>query len=102
MGKVGRRAARAPTHGWQGALLNRRVVLFLVVVYLMVTSVNKLAPVASRVIRWASAWHKPVLSAVTMACLTWTWHGQAQWLWMSACALVDRHALRPLPATYRP
>ena len=66
-GKVGRRAEHAPTHVWWGALLNRRIALFLVVVYLAATSVNNLAPVASRVICWASAWHKPVLSAVTIA-----------------------------------
>ena len=60
------------THGWPGALLNRRVALALAVVYLTVASVNELAPVASRAIHWASAWHKPALSAVTLACLAWT------------------------------
>ena len=69
-------------------------------VYLIVSSINELAPVASRAIRWASAWHKPALSAVTLACLAWTWRGQAQRLWASALALVHRHALRPRPATY--
>ena len=55
---------------------------------------------ASRAIRWASAWHKPALSAVTMACLAWTWRGQAQRLWTSISALVHRHVLRSRPATH--
>ena len=69
-------------------------------VYLIASSMNKLAPVASRAIRWASAWHKPVISAVTLACLAWTWRGQAQRLWASVRTLVHRHVLRPRPATY--
>ena len=80
-------------------VLNRRVALALMLVYLIVSSVNKLAPVASRAICWASAWHKPALSAVTLACLAWTWCGQAQRLWASACALVRRNVLCPHPAT---
>ena len=100
MGEVGQHATCKPTCGWHGPLLNRRVVIFLVVVYLMATSVNKLALVASRVIHWAFAWHKPVFSAVTMACLAWTWRWQAQRLWASTCTLVHRHALRLHPATY--
>ena len=71
----------------------------MIAVYLVVASVNDFAPVASRVIRWASAWNRPVLSAVTMVYLAWTWRGQAQWLWSSARALVHRHILRPCPAT---
>ena len=73
--------------------------LGLILVYLIVSSVNKLAPVASRAIRWASAWHKPALSAVTLACLAWTWRGQAQRLWASIGALVHRHVICPRPAT---
>ena len=42
------------TRAWRGALLNGRNALFLVVVYLVVTRVNNIALVASRVIRWAS------------------------------------------------
>ena len=68
---------RMPTRAWWGELLNGRNALFLVMVYLAVTSVNDLTPVASRVIRWASTWSRPVLSAVTMVCLKWTWRGQA-------------------------
>ena len=74
--------------------------LGLILIYLIGSSVNELALVASRAIRWASAWHKPVLSAVTLACLAWTWRGQGQQLRMSACTLTHRHALRPRPATY--
>ena len=64
--------ACAPTRGWPSALLDRRVVLGLILVYLIVSSVNELAPVASRAIHWASAWHKPALSVITMASLAWT------------------------------
>ena len=100
MGKVGQCTARAPTHAWWSAILTGRNALILIVAYLAVASVNNLAPVVSRVIRWASAWNRPVLSAVTMVCLTWTWCGQAQWLWASARALVHRRALCPRPATH--
>ena len=100
VGKVGWHEARMPTHAWWSALLSGMYALIMVVVHLVVVSVNDLAPVASRVIRWASTWNRPVLSAVTMVCLAWTWHGQAQWLWVSACTLVHRHTLRPHPATY--
>ena len=89
-----------PTRVWWGELLNRRNALILVVVYLAITSVNDLAPVASRVIRWASTWNRPVLSVVVMVCLVWTWRGQAQQLWASAHVLVHRYALRLRPATY--
>ena len=98
-GKLGRCAARAPTRGWVATVLDRKVVLALMLVYLIASSVNELAPVASRAIRWASAWHKPVLSVITLACLAWTWRGQAQRLWASARALVHRQVLRPRPAT---
>ena len=64
----------------------------MVAVYLVVASINHLALVASRVIRWASTWYRLVFSAVTVVCLAWTWRGQAQWLWVSACMLVLRHA----------
>ena len=67
--------ARQPALG--GALLNGRNVLLMITVYLVVTSLNDLAPVASRVILWDSTWNRPVLSAVTMVCLILTWHGQA-------------------------
>ena len=77
MGELGRRAARAVPRGWIAAVFDRKVVLTLMLVYLIASSVNELAPVASRAISWASAWHKPVLSAVTLACLAWTWRGQA-------------------------
>ena len=93
-------SAGAPTCSWMGALLNRRVALVLILVYLIVSSINELTPVASRAIRWASAWHKPALSAVMMACLAWTWRGQAQRLWASISALVHRHILHSRPATY--
>ena len=39
------------THAWWSALLSGRNVLIMVVVYLVVASVNNLAPVASRVSR---------------------------------------------------
>ena len=42
--------------------------VIMVAVYLVVTSINDLAPVVSRVIRWAAAWNRPVFSAVTMVC----------------------------------
>ena len=100
MGKLGQRAARAPTHSWMGALLDRRVALVLMLVYLIVSSVDELATVASRVIRWASAWHRPAFCVVATARLAWTGRGQAQRLWVSARALVRRQVLRPRPATY--
>ena len=40
--------------------------------YLVSTSMSNLAPVASRVILWAYARHKPALSTVVTAILTWT------------------------------
>ena len=76
-GEVGRRAVHMPTRTWWSAILTGRTMLIMVVVYLVVASVNNLAPVASRVIRWASTWNRPVLSAVMTVCLVWTWHGQA-------------------------
>ena len=100
MGEVGWHAERAPTRFQRGALLNGRNALFLVMVYLVVTSINNLTPVASRVICGASPWNRPVLSAVTMVCLVWTWHGQTQWLWASVRVLMHRHALCPCLATY--
>ena len=51
------------------ALLFRRNTLIIVVVYLAVASMNDLALVASRVIRWASTWNRPILSAVMMVCV---------------------------------
>ena len=71
----------------------------MVVVYLAVASINDLAPVASRVIHWASAWNRPVVSAVVTVCLTWTWLGHTQRLWVSTCVLVRRHAAPLCPAT---
>ena len=71
----------------------------MVVVYLVVASMSNLAPLASRVIRWASAWNRPVLISVMMVSLVWTWRRQGQRLWVSVCTLVHRHALCPHPAT---
>ena len=59
----------ALTWTWWTALLSGRNTLIIVVVYTAVTSVNNLALVASRVIRWASAWNRPVLSVVVMVCV---------------------------------
>lgn len=72
----------------------------MVVVNLVVTSVNDLIPVPSRVMCWVSIWRRPVLSTVVMVCLAWTWRGQAQWLWVSIRTVIHRHAIRPHPATY--
>ena len=99
-GELGRCAVRAPTRGWMGALLDRRVALVLMLVYLIVSSVDELATVASRVIRWASAWHRPAFCVVATARLAWTGRGQAQRLWASARALIRRQVLRLRPATY--
>ena len=71
-GEVGQHAAHAPTRAGWGALLNGRNALFLVAVYLVVASVNDLAPVANRVIRWATAWNRPVLKCMsTCDSLVW-------------------------------
>ena len=88
------------THAWWSVLLSGRNTLILVVVCLVVASVNDLAPVASRAICWASAWNRPVLSAVVMVCLAWTWHRQDQWLWANSCTFVHRHELCPHSAAY--
>ena len=69
---------RMLTRAWWGTLLTWRNALIMVVVYLVVASMNNLAPVDSRVFCWASAGNRSVLSAVMMVCLTWTWRGQAQ------------------------
>ena len=69
-------------------------------VYLTASSVNELATVASRVIRWASAWHRPAFCAVATVRLAWTGREQAQQLWASAQALVRKQVLRLHPATY--
>ena len=82
-----------------GVLLDRRVALILILVYLIMSSVNELVTIASRVIRWASAWHRPALSIAVTARLAWTGHRQAQRLWVSARALVRRQVLRPRSAT---
>ena len=74
--------------------------LGLILIYLIVSSVDELITVASRVIRWASAWHRPAFCVVATARLAWTGRGQAQRLWASARALVRRQVLRPRPATY--
>ena len=97
-GEVGWSAQGAPAHTWATAFLQWSAPP-LCVAYLVRTSVGGLAPVASRVIRWASARHKPALSAVVMARLTWTGCGQAQWLWVVAQVLIRRHTLCPHPAT---
>ena len=65
-GQVGRRAQGVLTHTWVTVLLQWSA-LHLFVAYLVSTSVRSLAPVASRVIRWASARHKPAISIVFMA-----------------------------------
>ena len=97
--KVSRGAQGVPPHTWATALFQWSVLL-LCVAYLVSTSVGGLAPVASRVIRWASTRHKPALSAVVMARLTWTGRGQAQWLWVGAQVLICRQALCLHPAIY--
>ena len=97
-GEVSRSAQGALAHTWATVLLQWSTIL-LCVAYLVSTSVGGLAPVASRVIRWASTRHKPALSVVVMARLAWTRHGQAQRLWVSTQALVPRQALRLHPAT---
>ena len=73
--------------------------LLLCVVYLVISSMNNLAPVTSRVICWASAWNKPVLCAVVSVYLAWTLCGQAQQMWASIWALIHRQALYPRFAT---
>ena len=100
VGEVSRSAQGAPVHTWVTELLQWSTLL-LCVAYLVSTSMGGLAPVASRVIRWASARHKPALSVVVMARLARTGHGQAQRLWASAWALIRRQALHPHPATSR-
>ena len=97
-GEVGRSTQGALAHTWATALLQWSTLL-LCVAYLVSTSVGGLAPVASRVIRWASTRHKPALSVVVMARLTWAGRWQAQRLWAGVQALVRRQALRPRPAT---
>ena len=97
MGEVGWHPPHMPACTWWTELLNGRSMLLLCMVYLVVASVNDLALVASKVIRWAFAWNRPVLSAVMMVCFAWTWHWQAQWLWVSIHALIHRHALHLPP-----
>ena len=85
-------------HTWTTVLLQWSALL-LCVAYLVSTSVGGLAPVASRVIRWASARHKPALSIVVMARLDWTGRRQTQQLWVGTQVLACRQSLRPHPAT---
>ena len=99
VGEVSRSAQGALVHTW-GTVLLQWSALLLCVAYLVSTSVGGLASVASRVICWASARHKPALSIVIMARLTWTGCGQAQWLWAGTQVLVRRQALRLRLATY--
>ena len=99
MVKVSQSAQGAPAPTWVTALLQWSAFL-LCVAYLVSTSVGGLTPVASRVIRWASTRHKPVLSVVVMARLTWTGRRQAQQLWVGNQALVCRQALHPRHSTY--
>ena len=98
MCEVGQSTLGALAHTWATALFQWSALL-LCVAYLVSTSVGGLAPVASRVIRWASARHKPALSVVVMARLAWTGCRQAQWLWAGMQVLVLRQALWPRPAT---
>ena len=70
--EVGWSAQGTPAHTWATEFLQWSAPP-LCVAYLVRTSVGGLAPVASRVIRWASARHKPALSAVVMARLDWVW-----------------------------
>ena len=72
MGEVGWCAACPPMYTWWSVLLTERNALIMVMVYLVVASINNLVLVASIIIRWASAWNRPVLSAVMMVCLAWT------------------------------
>ena len=72
MGEVGQRTSRITACAWWTVFLSGRNALLLVVVYQVVTSMNDLTPVASRVIHWASTWNRPVLSAVVIVCLAWT------------------------------
>ena len=97
--EVSQSAQGVLAHTWATALLQWSALL-LCVAYLVSNSVGGLAPVASRVIRWASTRHKPALSTVVIARPAWTGHGQAQRLWVGAQALVHRQALCPHPATY--
>ena len=84
-GEVGQSTQGAPVHTWATVLLQWSALL-LCVAYLVSTSVGGLTPVASRLIRWAFARHKPALSIVVMARLTWTGCRQAQQLWAGAQA----------------
>ena len=75
-GEVGRSTQGAPAHTWATVLFQWSALL-LCVAYLVSTSMGGLAPVASRVIRWISARHKPALSVVVMERLAWTGCRQA-------------------------
>ena len=88
-GEVGRSAQWVPAHTWATVLLQWSA-LVLFVAYLVSTSVGGLSAVASRVIRWTSARHKPALSAVIVARLACAEHRQAQRLWVGAQALIHR------------
>ena len=98
VGKVGQSAQGVPAQTWATVFLQWSALL-LCVAYLVSTSVGGLAPVASRVICWASTRHKPALSVVIMARLAWTGHWQSQRLWAGAQVFIRRQALRPHLAT---
>ena len=53
-GEFGQHAMHTPTRIWWSMLITWKNALIMVVIYLAVATINKLAPVASRVIRWAS------------------------------------------------
>ena len=88
----------APNAPWRAAL--GWSPLFLCVAWLVYVSYGVLAPVASGVIRWASARIIPVLTSAAVTYLAWAGRGQAQRLWVAALASIRRHAPRKRPATY--
>ena len=87
-----------PNAPWRAALSWSP--LLLCVAWLIYVSYGALAPVASGVIRWASARIIPVLTSAAVTYLAWAGRGQAQRLWVAALASIRRHAPRKRPATY--
>ena len=70
-GEVGQCTPRVPVPSTWGTALLQCSALLLCVVYLVSTSMGNLAPMASKVIRWASGRHKPALRVAIMERLTW-------------------------------
>ena len=99
MGEVRRHAEYTPACTWGTAILTLRSMVLLSVIYLVLSRVNDLTPVASKIIHWASAWNKPALRTVILAYFSWTRRSQAQQLWASVRALAHRHALCLHPVT---